>query len=629
MDRKSLIGLILIFVLFYVWAQMQAPSQEEIEAQKRMQDSIAQVESALEGLEEAPFQVQDSLPARTPLAGGEQGLSQDLTDSTRVDSVPAAPAIQEETYTLENDKVTISFSNKGGKITGVNLKEYQAVTAGEKNEDIKSALNLMHDERNTWNYLIPQGPGKSPILTTNLVFKAKQENNGIVFTANLPGGGTFSQEYRITDDYLLDYNIQLDNVTGLDGGSHIDFLWENFLPKLEKNSTYEKVYAAIYYKQDEKDPKYLSTTKASKKAPDLPLKWVSFSNQFFNSTLVSDQTFAKANLMVNPVEEEDSSLVYAATELSFKINNSVSERFGMDLYIGPNDFETLKAMGNDVSDIVPFGWSIFGTINRWIIRPLFTFLSKYVGSKGVVIIILTILVKLALFPLTYKMLKSQTMMAGLKPELKKIKDKFKDDQQGAQMETMKLYREYGVSPLGGCMPMVIQMPIWFALYRFFPASIEFRQAGFLWATDLSSYDVFLSLPFNIPMYGSHVSLFTLLWAVSLLGYTHYNMKINPQMSGEGMAGGMNMKMMRNMQYFMPLMFLFFLNSYAAGLTCYLLFSNLTNIIQTVATKEFVLHDEKIQQKLAKSKEKAKDKPRSKWAERFEEAMKEQQNKAGK
>lgn len=624
MDRKSLIGIVLIFVLFYVWAQMQAPSQEELIEQKRMQDSIAQVEQEQADTEVVELATPDSVRDENAFAEAD---STEIDSSSVISELPTQ--ITEETFTLENDKVEITFSNRGGRITSVNLKDYQAVEAGERDEDVKSDLILMADERNVWDYFIPQGSGSSPVRTSDLTFATDTDGNNITFTASLPSGGSFTQEYSLDDEYLLDYNIQFNEVGGLNRGSTINFLWENYLPKLEKNDQYEKYYATVYYKEKEKDPTYLSTTKGDKKSLSSPVKWLSFSNQFFNSTLISDETFPTSEFIIDPVEEEDSSLVFTSAEVGFNIKNPVSERFDMELYIGPNDFDDLKALGNDISDIVPFGWSIFGTINRWVIRPLFNFLSGFVGSKGIVIIILTILVKLSLFPLTYKMLKSQTMMAGLKPQIKKIKDKFKDDQQGAQMETMKLYREYGVSPLGGCLPMVIQMPIWFALYRFFPASIEFRQAGFLWATDLSSYDVFLHLPFNIPFYGSHLSLFTLLWALSLLGYTHYNMKINPQMSGDAMGGGMNMKMMRNMQYFMPLMFLFFLNSYAAGLTCYLLFSNLTNIAQTVVTKEFILHDDKIQTKLASNKEKKKNKPKSKWAERLEEAMKEQQKKADK
>jgi YidC/Oxa1 family membrane protein insertase len=274
----------------------------------------------------------------------------------------------------------------------------------------------------------------------------------------------------------------------------------------------------------------------------------------------------------------------------------------------------LREAGPDLEDIIPFGWSIFGTVNRWVIRPIFSFLSSFIGSAGIVILVLTFLVKLALYPLTYKMLYSQNKMAALKPRIEKMKEKYKDDAQQVQMETMKLYREFGVNPLGGCLPMVLQMPIWFALYRFFPASIEFRQASFLWATDLSSYDVIARLPFEIPFIGAHLSLFTILWAVTTLIYTYYNTK--------HMDFGSN-PAMKYLQYIMPVMFLGFFNSFAAGLTCYLLFSNLFNITQTVVTKNYIINQDKIHEELEAYKKKPKKK-KSGFQERLEAAMKEQQ-----
>jgi YidC/Oxa1 family membrane protein insertase len=285
----------------------------------------------------------------------------------------------------------------------------------------------------------------------------------------------------------------------------------------------------------------------------------------------------------------------------------------MTLYVGPNKFERLRAFGNDVQDIVPFGWSIFGTINRWVIRPLFGFLSNFFGSKGLVILVLTLLVKLALFPLTYRMIYSQSKMSALKPEMEKVRAKHKEDQQQAQVETMKLYREFGVNPLGSCLPLILQMPIWFALYRFFPASIEFRQEGFWWANDLSSYDEFIQLGFTIPLgIGSHISLFTVLWAVTTLIYTYYNsrhmdMNANPAM--------------KYMQYLMPLFFLGFFNSYASGLTAYLLFSNLTNIFQTLVTKNYIIDQDKIKREMDEYRKKPKKK--SNFRKRLEDAMEEQ------
>jgi YidC/Oxa1 family membrane protein insertase len=283
------------------------------------------------------------------------------------------------------------------------------------------------------------------------------------------------------------------------------------------------------------------------------------------------------------------------------------------MYIGPNEYKRLEGLATDIEEIIPFGSSIFGTINRWAIRPFFDFLSSFIGSKGIVIIALIFLIKMLLYPLMYKTLYSQAKMGALKPEIDQIKAKNKDDNQKQQVETMKLYQEYGVSPLGGCLPMLLQAPIWYALFRFFPASITFRQEPFLWATDLSSYDVLFNLGFEIPFFGSHVSLFTLLWAISTVAYTYYSMQ-NVDMSAN--------PAMKYVQYFMPIMFLAFFNNYASGLTCYMFFSNMINILQTVVTKKYIFDEDKIRKELLA--EKAKPKKKGGFQAKLEEAMKQQQ-----
>jgi YidC/Oxa1 family membrane protein insertase len=271
-----------------------------------------------------------------------------------------------------------------------------------------------------------------------------------------------------------------------------------------------------------------------------------------------------------------------------------------------------------LEDIIPFGSSFLGTINRWLVHPLFAFLLKLIGSAGIVILVMTLLVKLALFPLTYKMVHSQAKMQALKPQLDALRKKFGDDQQQMSVESMKLYSEFGVNPLGGCLPVLFQMPIWLALYRFFPAAIEFRQAGFLWATDLSSYDVIMKLPVMIWGFGNHISLFTIIWVITTFWYTWYSMK---QMDNATMNTD-QAKMMKYMQYGMPFMFMFFFNTFAAGLTCYLCFSNLLNVGQTVFTKQFLIDKDKIAAQLQANKNKPKKE--SGFRARLENAMKEQQ-----
>jgi YidC/Oxa1 family membrane protein insertase len=302
------------------------------------------------------------------------------------------------------------------------------------------------------------------------------------------------------------------------------------------------------------------------------------------------------------------------SKIAIPFSHAGSEEFGMKLYTGPNVYENLSSYNVGLQDIIPFGWSFFGTINRWIVRPLFNILLLLISSKGLVILLLTFIVKAVLYPLTYKMLYSQSKMAALKPRIDKLKEKIGDDQQKVQVETMKLYQEYGVNPLGGCMPMVLQMPIWIALYRFFPASIQFRQESFLWAPDLTSFDAFFRLPFDIPLFGAHISLFTMLWVITTLAYTYYSTK---QMDFSAQP------YMKYMQYFMPVMFMFAFNTYASGLTCYLVFSNLLNIGQTLITKNYIINQDKIAVEL----EEAKKKPKKEgFMQKMQKQMEEQQKR---
>ena len=314
------------------------------------------------------------------------------------------------------------------------------------------------------------------------------------------------------------------------------------------------------------------------------------------------------------MDKSSSDLKLLKSEFDIPLDLVANESIETRMYIGPNEFEELRKFDNKLEEIIPFGRSIFGSINRWIIRPAFNWLSNLIGTKGIVIIVLIFILKMLLYPLMYKMLHSQAKMGLLKPEIAGLKEKFGDDTQKIQMETMKMYREYGVSPLGGCMPMLMQMPIWYALFRFFPASITFRQESFLWANDLSSFDVFARLPFEIPAYGAHISLFTLLWALTTIIYAYYNMRHMDTSANPAI---------KYVQYFMPITFLFFFNSYASGLTVYMFFSNVFNILQTVLTKKFVFKDEKLRAELDASRNKPKKK--GGFQERLEEAMKQQQD----
>ncbi|MBI5915651.1 MAG: membrane protein insertase YidC [Bacteroidetes bacterium] len=619
MDRNTLIGFLLIFGLLVTMQLVIAPEKKKMEAaQQAKLDSLRQLEQ----------KKADSLTTLQVLPVGN--------DTVRVDSqaqvaqvgqlagqfgpFAAAAVGQEKVEVLENDVIRILFTNKGGRIREVELKQHFKVQLDSNHKEIKLPLKLLEDEKNHFEYLLPvANVPAGTVSSEQLFFQAKKEGeNSIVFSANAGGASAFEQVYTIAPgSYGVKYEVRfrgLENTLKQD--TPVRLQWIDYLDKLEQNHQYEVNYSTVYYKPADDDYDYCSCTSNDEvKKSGEKMKWVAHSNQFFASVLLAkDAPFSGATMTTETVGKDDADLKKVSSEISFPTD---LETFAMELYVGPKDFSTLRAYGSELEDIIPFGQSIMGSANRWVIRPLFNFLMSLVGVKGIVILLLTLIVKLLLYPLTYKMLYSQAKMAALKPQLAGIREKLKDDPTQLQMETMKVYREFGVNPLGGCLPVVIQMPVWLALYRFFPASIEFRQANFLWATDLSSYDAAFWLPFEIPFYGQHVSLFTLLWVVTTIMYTYYNMQ---QMDMGGM-GGANAQMMKWMQYLMPVFFLFFFNRFASGLTCYLVFSNVLNIAQTLITKKWIIDHDKIKLKLEANRSKPKKK--GGFQARLEDAMKQQ------
>jgi len=617
MDRNTIIGLSLIFVLILLWQQVMSPSAEQIEAQKRMQDSIAQVEARQLQDSLAKLTTKDTIVAQTPAAVVGDSAKTAQT-SALFGPFAGAAAGEEKTIVLENEVMKVAFSSKGGRIQEIELKQYSKVLEDSSFVQTKIPIKLLEDKKNKFEYFLPIAslPGGG-ISTGQLYFEATPTGNAVTFRASTAEGGYFEQTYTLApDSYKIDYDIRFEGLNSLiaNDAQEIKLNWVNFLDPIEINRYYERNYATVYYKPTEDDADYCScTADDSQDAEGKPLKWVAHSNQFFTMGLFADQRFNGATMETQVFDLENEDLKRLRSEVRIPYGHAPSETVSMSLYAGPNEFKRMKEMGDYFEDVIPFGWSIFGSINRWVIRPIFNFLSSFIGSAGLVILILTLFVKILVFPLSYRMLYSQAKMGALKPQIETLKAKHKDDPQQVQMETMKMYREFGVNPLGGCFPMLLQLPVWLALYRFFPASIEFRQAGFLWATDLSSYDVIARLPFEIPLgFGSHISLFTLLWAVTTLIYTYYNTKhmdfsANPAMKW--------------MQYIMPILFLGFFNSFASGLTCYLLFSNVINIGQTIITNNYLIDKEKITALLERNK--AKPKKKSGFAARLENAMNEQ------
>ncbi|MCB0657832.1 MAG: membrane protein insertase YidC [Saprospiraceae bacterium] len=609
MDRNNAIGLIIILFILLGWSYWMSNQNLKRAAEaKRIQDSIALTLPQEQTVQDTTHQIQPAIPD-TVREAQDRAMYGSLADYMRG---------EEEVLTLENNLVKLDFSSKGGFIKKAELKEYQREYEDAQNQRQSGPLYLLDNPKNKFGYSIPWGNSSGgKIVTSDFYFQPEREGNSVIFRLPLATGAYFEQRYTLQpNSYVLDYSVQLVGLPGSTGVQQLQLDWENYLDKIEINDSFERFYSTNYYKEVDEDPNYCSCrTSDTKSFDETPLKWISNSNQFFNTSIIAETAFPGGVLSTEMLDKTDESLKRLTSQLTVPLNGD--QPFAMQMYVGPNEFKRLRAMGNQLEDIIPFGRSVFGTINRWVFRPLFGWLLKYIGSAGIVILILTLLVKAALFPLTYQSLHSQVKMGALKPYIASLKDKFKDDQQQQQMETMKLYREFGVNPLGGCLPMVLQMPVWFALYRFFPASIEFRQESFLWAHDLSSYDVFFRLPFDLPVFGGHISLFTILWAGSTIAYTYYNSKMM-DMSNVNPA-------MKYIQYLMPLMFTVYFNNYASGLTCYLLFSNLLNIGQTLGAKRFLFDESKILEKLEANKKKPKKK--SGFQARLEEALKEQQRQA--
>ena len=614
MDKNNVIGFVLLFFLMMGYMYLTAPTPEELAELKRqhVEDSI-RVANEAAGV--AP------IPTPNEATTTQQNIPDSILQlqlASKLGVFAPAGAGAEKTETLENDLLKITFTNKGGRIKEVELKQYDKMILNEDRSKSKVPVKLLEDERNQFEYLIPTGRN-SAISTEDLYFTPQLQGNKLTFRANTATGGYFEQVYTLGEDYIVDYKVRMDGLDQTTGSAeNIQLNWVNYMDKIELGEWFERSYSGLYFKEAEEHPDYCSCRADDDEQIENPVKWVSTSHQFFNTSLIANNTFSKADLEVKMMPEEDDDIKRTKAAVSVPIADVGSNNgAAMQLFVGPNDFDKLKETADGLEQIIPYGVSIFGTINRYAIRPFFKFLLSFIGSKGIAILVLTFLIKFALYPLTYKMLYSQQKMAALKPRLASLTEKYADDPQKKQMETMKIYGEYGVSPLGGCMPMFLQMPIWYALFRFFPSTIDFRQASFLWADDLSSYDAFFHLPFELPFgMGSHLSLFAILWAVSMVAYTYYNSK-HMDMSAQ--------PAMKYMQYLMPVMFFGFFNAYAAGLTCYMFFSNFLNITQTLVTKNFIIDHDKIKKELEDYKKKPKKKGKTGgFQERLQAALKEQQ-----
>jgi len=590
-DKNSLIGFVLMAVILIVFNTFFFPEIPQEQAPVTTPTEAVITETKF-----------TETTVATP-ALSNSFISEEL--KTKYGVFASAANGTDEFQVIENDKLKITVANKGGRIVSVILKEYQTFDS--------LALDLFDADSSRFNLQFTTGHN---INTADLYFFAEQSSNTLSMKLKADDSHYVEYLYTLTDDYLIDFDIKFIGMESLipSGINYMNLEWQMKTPQTEKSKTNQDMYTGIQYQYSaDNEGDYLSFTSTDEDEINARLNWVAFKQQFFSAIFIAKDGFEKPTHLISTKSEGSKFIKDLAAKFELPYQHRVDEQLSFQFYFGPNHFKTLKAYNSGFEELVPLGWGIFGWVNQYIIINIFDFLSKYFSSYGIIILLLTLIIKIGLAPFTYKAFLSQAKMKVLKPEIDKINDKLKGkDPMKAQQETMGLYRKAGVNPMGGCLPMLFQFPILIAMFRFFPASIELRQESFLWADDLSSYDSIYNLGFDIPFYGDHISLFTLLMTVSTLLYTRMN---------SSMATG-QMAQMKWMMYLMPIMFLGFFNNYAAGLSYYYFLANMFTFTQQYFMKVMINEDEILAQLEANKKKPAK--PKSKFQKKLEDMQKKQE-----
>jgi len=508
------------------------------------------------------------------------------------DTIDIEENFKEEIITLENDNILIELSTRGANLNKLLLKNF--------NNYNDEPLFLINDNKSIFNYNIPIGRN-STINSADLNFTSQiiKRNSEVKLTGIIDQLRSLELTFKLEENSsLVNFDVKLNDTNKYEENYDIELIWGRDSFRNSKSIDYENRYTALSYGFEEKKDSYLSVAGTTNKNIN-NVNWVSFREHFFSSIIIlndqiDDVDISSEDLASNETLDNKFTKRFKANiPLSLDSNNNLS----FQMYFGPTDYETLKQYNLNLENSVQIGWGIFGWLNRFIFFPLFSFLTNYF-SYGISIILMTIIVKVAIAPLTYKSYLSQIKMKILKPELEVINEKFKDDPMKKQQETMNLYTKSGANPMSGCLPAFLQMPLFFALFVFFPAAFSLRGKSFLWADDLSSYDSILDLGFYIPLYGDHVSLFPILASIAIFFYTR--MTTGQQMMPASQTGGVNMKVI---MYLMPLMMLFFFNNYASGLSLYYFISNVLTIILMLIIKNFIIDDNKILTQIEENKKK--------------------------
>ena len=606
MDKNTITGLVLIGILLVGFSYLSRPSEEQLAAQKRYYDSIAVVQQEQEALK---------LKTEAALASAQKEAAEKDSSALFFDALKG----KEEKVSIQNNLVDITLSTKGGRVTSALLKEYML-------QDKKTPVTLFDGEDAAMNFNFYNQKGA--IQTKDYFFEAVNRTDSSV-TMRLAADADSYIDFVYSlqpDSYLMNFEIKATNMAGkLANTGYVDIDWSQRARQLEKGFTYENRLAELTYKLAEDDVDNLSAASNDKKELEGKVDWIAFKNQFFSSVFIADQDFDKVKVS-SQMEKQGSGYIkdYAA-EMNTFFDPTGKETTQMHFYFGPNHYKTLKALDNDREEkwrldrLVYLGWPLVRWINQIITINVFDWLSGWGLPMGVVLLLLTIMVKVLVYPATWKTYMSSAKMRVLKPKVDEIGKKYPrpEDAMKKQQEMMTLYSQYGVSPMGGCLPMLLQFPILIALFMFVPSAIELRQQSFLWADDLSTYDAFITFPFRIPFLGDHLSLFCLLMTITNILNTKYTMSMQDNGAQPQMTA------MKWMMYLMPLMFLFVLNDYPSGLNYYYFVSTLISVGTMILLRK-TTNEAKLLAILEANKKDLKQMKKTGFAARLEAMQKQQE-----
>ncbi len=638
MDRKSILGLLIIGGILLVFAFFNnsnpvppatddsiASDSTSISSESDTNTSLAAMDT-IKAVEVVSHLIPVTNEAGIQLTNnvGELQFHDTLTDlDTFIAPKPIVTPIEEivskpeEIVHLENDLLAIDISSKGGRIVNAFLKQYRTYANYVAEKEVPLQL---FDQSSTYGIEFYYNEKKKNSLNYDFEFTQESANSVQVKMIN-PSGKKIIYMYTLEDGkYDVNFDISFQGFSEKDA-KDLNLLADFKLLSTEKHLPSEQRVSTVFFKYAEDSYDYLSIGGDDEEIIEQTTQWVAFKQSYFAAILMNKTGFkasSDSKIEIFNLPEEDTTYIkqYKAN-LDLGVTN-INNTVALEWYFGPNDYDLLATYENGSEDIVDLGWGLFRWINVWAMRPIFGWLMTWGLGAGIAIFLLTLFVKMILSPVNYKMYKSSAMMKVLRPEIEKLAKKFpkKEDAMKKQQETMALYRETGVSPMAGCVPMLIQMPILFAIFRLFPSELSLRQKNFLWAEDLSSYDSILNFSFNIPFYGDHISLFTLLMAGTTLLYTHYNSSNMQQPTMEGMPN------MKYIMYIFPFLMIFFFNSYSSGLSYYYFISTLMTIGIMWAIKKFMLDEDKIIAKIEANRANPnKKKGKSKFQQRLEEAQK--------